>query len=165
MLGGPDWIRTSGPQFRKLMLYPTELRDLANVLIVCNAPKRKGPDFSSGPAPRGRLGKMLRIWSRFLSVKSCNPGSRPGRPLPEQALCGFFGGGLFLGLFAGSLGVLGVLGEEFGELLHRLVIIHFPDRSKLAGHAEQGLLEQLAFRIGLLGLAVGAVEIAHDFGH
>ena len=43
--GGPDWIRTSGPQFRKLMLYPTELRDLSGILIVCNTPKRKGPDF------------------------------------------------------------------------------------------------------------------------
>jgi hypothetical protein len=25
-LGVPEWIRTTGPQFRKLLLYPTELR-------------------------------------------------------------------------------------------------------------------------------------------
>lgn len=28
-IGGPDRIRTCDPQFRKLMLYPAELRDLA----------------------------------------------------------------------------------------------------------------------------------------
>jgi hypothetical protein len=84
----------------------------------------------------------------------------------EKFLCGFLsGGGFFFGFFTGGLGALGVLGEEFGKLLHRLVIIHFPDGRKLTGHAEQGLFKQLAFRIGLLGLAVGAVEIAHtDFG-
>ena len=27
--GDPDWIRTSDPQIRNLMLYPTELRDHA----------------------------------------------------------------------------------------------------------------------------------------
>ena len=26
MRGAPDWIRTSGPQIRNLMLYPAELR-------------------------------------------------------------------------------------------------------------------------------------------
>lgn len=26
----PDWIRTSGPEFRKFVLYPTELRRLEN---------------------------------------------------------------------------------------------------------------------------------------
>lgn len=26
MGGAPDWIRTSGPQIRNLMLYPAELR-------------------------------------------------------------------------------------------------------------------------------------------
>ena len=63
----------------------------------------------------------------------------------EKLLCGFFGGsGFFFRLFAGGLGALGVLGEEFGELLHRLIIINLPDGSQFAGHAEQGLLEQLA---------------------
>jgi hypothetical protein len=27
-IGAPDWIRTSGPQIRNLMLYPAELRVL-----------------------------------------------------------------------------------------------------------------------------------------
>jgi hypothetical protein len=28
LLGDPDWIRTNDPQLRRLLLYPTELRDL-----------------------------------------------------------------------------------------------------------------------------------------
>ncbi len=79
--------------------------------------KEKARIFNPGLAVR-RLGKILIIWSMFLSAKSCNPGSSPGQAFAEHALCGFFSGGLFLGLFAGGLGALGVLGEKFGELLH-----------------------------------------------
>jgi hypothetical protein len=35
----PDWIRTNGPQLRRLLLYPAELRDqfLSNSLKIWNA--------------------------------------------------------------------------------------------------------------------------------
>jgi hypothetical protein len=32
-IGGPDRIRTCDPQFRKLMLYPAELRDLGRMIF------------------------------------------------------------------------------------------------------------------------------------
>ena len=39
--GGPDVIRTRDPQFRKLMLYPAELRDLPCPLYRGSLPKEK----------------------------------------------------------------------------------------------------------------------------
>jgi hypothetical protein len=45
--GAPGWNRTSDPQLRRLMLYPTELRAHAKFNHV--AGEISSPDFASGP--------------------------------------------------------------------------------------------------------------------
>ncbi len=44
IIGAPDWIRTSGPQIRNLMLYPTELRVQLELLFTLT-PRRGVVNF------------------------------------------------------------------------------------------------------------------------
>src|SRR4051812_15428845 len=73
---------------------------------------------------------------------------------------GFGGRRLLLGLDV----AVGVLFEKGLEFLDREIVVDAFDRADLARHALQSLLEKLAFGIGLLGLLLRAIEVAHDLG-
>src|SRR5690349_20010985 len=107
----------------------------------------------------------LRYWAGSGSrLKTKSPARGPGSSLLWRngtVLCGFLGRHAVF-----RLGVaVGVLGEEGLDLLDRHVVVDLLHRGDLARHALERLLEKLAFGIGLLGLALGAVEVAHDLGH
>lgn len=78
MRGDPDWIRTSGPQIRNLMLYPAELRDLTHVRRLNSPPADRS---------RSRMPFQLHLAPIKLPVFACQypkPVLRqPGPPTRE----------------------------------------------------------------------------------
>src|SRR3954468_12075705 len=59
---------------------------------------------------------------------------------------------------------LGVLAEELLYLLRGRLIVDLLDRGEFARHSLERLLIELALGVRLLGLTLGAVEVAHHFG-
>lgn len=78
MRGDPDWIRTSGPQIRNLMLYPAELRDLTHVRRLNSPPADRS---------RSRMTFQLHLAPIKLPVFACQypklVSRQPGPPTRE----------------------------------------------------------------------------------
>src|SRR5436190_20458309 len=99
-----------------------------------------------------------------------NPGERPKQSRPASSRPGGnrlpsryanASGGLDFGLLGGDSTSLGALGEHLGDALDGTPLVELLDRGDLACHAVQRRLVQLALGVGLLGLALRPVEIAH----
>ena len=128
------------------------------MLGIAKAVARDPGEFQSSPGAIARV--ELRGAERFRLPREQGPAqwpgpiqfvdsshSRIGQDWPGlawigvEALCGFFGWSLFLGLFARHRNPPGVLGEVLLQFLDRQIIIHLPHGGDFTGHAVERLFE------------------------
>src|SRR5262249_17521385 len=115
-------------------------------------PTRRRPSLKTpstqGPRPRGQALEVS-----TLLTKACLGWCLM---LPDAS------GSLDLGLLGGGTPSLGALAQHLGDALHGTAFVELFDRRDFPRHAVERRLIELTLRVGLLRLALGAVEIAYD---